>query len=155
MRERKVGVRKLISGVRVKSTANITRISMESTKSMFFYRSQNRTKWCVCLVGGRGVCCECCSCLYLFTWTFANQTSTQKAGRGIVGNLITRTCPWQVWKEMTADIARWESPQAFQQRGNSRGEQLVPEPYRVLLRSLHFPMFSFFRNLQEGALLSN
>jgi len=44
MRERKVGVRKLISGVRVKSTANITRISMESTKSMFFYRSQNRTK---------------------------------------------------------------------------------------------------------------
>lgn len=33
--------------------------------------------------------------------------------------------------------------------------QLVPEPYHVLLRSLHFPICSFFGNLQEGVLRSN
>lgn len=155
MSERKLGVCKLSFRMQVKSTANITRFSMESTKWMFFYQSQNRTKCCVCCVGGRCVCCEHCSCLYIFAWTPANQTSTQKEGRWIMGNCIIRTCPWQVWKEMTVDIARWESPHSFWQRGNSRREQLVPEPYHVLLRSVHFPMFSFFRNLQEGPLFSN
>lgn len=100
-RERKLGVCKLVFGTQMKSVANIMRISMESTKQMCFCQGQDRAKCCVCCVGGRCICCQCCSCLYLFAWTPANQSSTWREGRWIMGNCIARTCPWEVWEEVT------------------------------------------------------
>lgn len=65
-------------GKQMKSTANRARISIDSSKWMLFYQRQCRAK---CHGGDRCICCECCPCLYLFTWTPANQTSIQKEGR--------------------------------------------------------------------------
>lgn len=43
-RERKLGVCKLVFGTQLKSVANIMRVSMESTKQMWFCQGQDRAK---------------------------------------------------------------------------------------------------------------
>lgn len=111
------------------------------TKWMFLHQKINWPKCCVCCVESRSICCVHCFCLYLFAWTPASQTSTQKERRWVMRNCIARTYPWQTWKEVTADTGWWERPQAFGQGNNSKENNLFQNLimfYRGLHTSLCF-----------------
>lgn len=111
------------------------------TKWMFLHQKINWPKCCVCCVESRSICCVHCFCLYLFAWTPASQTSTQKERRWVMRNCIARTYPWQTWKEVTTDTGWWERPQAFGQGNNSKGNNLFQNLimfYRGLHTSLCF-----------------